>query len=114
MAKIYRDFPYPINAGASKTTEINTKGVKFGDGYEQTFSFGINNTSISWSCSKSDTETVINEIETFIISHKNVDPFYMTIRGVKKLYKVVGSIQTNQDSGDLFTITFNVKQSFDL
>ena len=114
MAKIYKNFPYPINAGASKTVDINTKTVSFGDGYEQTFSFGINNTSISWQCSKTDTETVINEIEAFILSHKNVDPFYMTIRGQKKLYKVVGGLQSTQDSGDMWTISFNVKQSFDL
>ena len=114
MDKVYRDFPYTINAGASKTVDIQTKSVRFGDGYEQTFSFGINNTSLSWSCSKSDTEAVIIEIEEFIVSHKNVDPFYMTIRGIKKLYKVVGSLQINQDSGDLFTISFNIKQAFDL
>lgn len=110
----YKEFPYPINAGASKTIEINTKNLKFGDGYEQIFSFGINNTSVSWSCSKTDTESVVNEIENFIVEHKNVDPFYMTIRGNKKLYKAVGSLQTNQESGDLWTISFNVKQAFDL
>ena len=114
MAKTYRTFPYPINAGASKTTEINTKSVKFGDGYEQVFSFGINNTSTSWSCSKTDSETVINEIEDFILSHNNVDPFYMTLRGKKGLYKVVGNIQSSQDSGDLWTISFNIKQAYDI
>ena len=114
MAKVYKEFPYCINAGASKTVDINTKSVRFGDGYEQTFSFGINNTSISWSCSKTDTETVINEIEDFIISHKNVEPFYMTIRGKKNLYKCVGSLQSNQEEGKYWTISFNVKQSFDL
>lgn len=114
MATNYKEFPYPINAGASKTIEINTKNLKFGDGYEQILSIGINNTSVSWSCSKTDTEKVINKIEEFIISHKNVDPFYMTIRGIKKLYKVTGSIQTNQESGNLWTISFNIKQAFDL
>lgn len=114
MAKTYRSFPYPINAGSSKTVDINTKTVGFGNGYSQTFSFGINNTSSSWSCSKTDTETVINEIENFILDHKNIDPFYMTFRGKTSLYKVVGSIQISQDSGDLWTISFNVKQDFNL
>lgn len=114
MAKTYRTFPYIINAGASKTIEINTKSVKFGDGYQQDFSFGINNSSESWSCSKTDSETVINEIEDFILSHNNVDPFYMTLRGKKGLYKVVGSIQSNHDSGDLWTISFNIKKAYDV
>lgn len=114
MAKVYRDFPYPINAGASKSVAINTKSIQFGDGYEQTFSFGINNTSTSWQCSKTDKETVINEIEAFILSHKNVDPFYMTIRGKRSLYKAIGSLQSSQDSGDMWTITFNVKQSYNI
>ena len=114
MAKVYKNFPYPINAGASKTVDINTKTVSFGDGYEQTFSFGINNASISWQCSKTAEEHIITEIEDFILSHKNVEPFYMTLRGKKRLYKVVGSLQFNQDSGNLWTISFNVKQSFDL
>ena len=114
MAKTYRSFPYIVNAGASKTVDINTKTVSFGDGYEQTFRFGINNTSESWQCSKTDKEAVINEIETNILSHKNVTPFYMTLRGKTKLYKVVGGLQINQDSGDLWTISFNVKQSYNL
>ena len=114
MTKVYREFPYPINAGASKSIDLATKSVRFGDGYEQTFSFGINNTSVSWSCSKTDLEVVIIEIEDFILSHRNIEPFYMTFRGQKKLYKVVGSIQVNQDSGDLWTISFNVKQAFDV
>lgn len=114
MADNYRTFPYPINAGASKSIEVNTRSVKFGDGYEQLYSFGINNTSTSWSCSKTDSEVIINEIEDFILSHNNVDPFYMTLRGKTSLYKVVGSIQSNQDSGDLWTISFNIKQAFDL
>lgn len=114
MAKVYKTFPYSINAGASKTVDLNTKSIKFGDGYEQTFSFGINNISESWACSKTDNITVINEIEDFILSHKNIEPFYMVFNGRKKLYKVVGSIQSNQDSGEIWTISFNVKQAFNL
>lgn len=114
MAKVYRTFPYCVNAGSSKSVDINTKSVQFGDGYEQTFSFGINNTSTSWQCSKTDSETVINEIEAFILSHNNVDPFYMTMRGKKSLYKVVGSLQINQDDGDIWTISFNIKQAYDI
>ena len=114
MAKIYRDFPYSINAGASKSVDINTKSVQFGDGYEQTFSFGINNKNISWQCSKTAIESEITEIEDFILSHNNTEPFYMIFRGQKKLYRVVGSIQLNQDSGDMWTISFSVKQDFNV
>lgn len=114
MATIRKEFPYCVNAGASKTREIKTKNIQFGDGYESIFSVGINNTSVAWSCSKTATKSVIDEIEAFIVSHKNIDPFYMTFSGQRGLYRTVGSIQLNQDSGEYWTISFNVKQAFNL
>ena len=110
--KIIKEFPYCIGVGSSKSIDIRTHGVKFGDGYETTFSFGINNASKSWSCTKTDTKAVIDIIEAFIIEHKNVDPFYMTIAGKRDLYKAEGGISVSQESGSLWNISFTVKQSF--
>ena len=114
MATIRKEFPYCINAGASKSTDIKTKNVQFGDGYESVFSVGINNTSASWSCSKTDTKQVIDAIESFLVNHKNVDPFYMTFSGKKGLYRAVGGLQISHDEGIYWTISFNVKQAFNL
>ena len=75
MAKVYKNFPYPINAGASKTVDINTKTVSFGDGYEQNVSVGINNKSGVWQFSKNGKEALIREIKAFFDDHKGADCF---------------------------------------
>ena len=47
-----REFTWCVDAGATQDTELVTNTVKFGDGYEQVSSFGINNKRGSWQLSK--------------------------------------------------------------
>ena len=107
-----KTFAWCINAGAAQDTEIVTNTVKFGDGYEQVSSIGINNARMSWQCSRTAIVSEINAIYDFLIEHKGVTPFIMTIAGETKTYRTIGNISKSQLSGSIWQISFNVKQAF--
>lgn len=53
--------------GASKASQPSVRTVRFGDGYEQRLSFGLNQNPKSWSLSFTNiTETDSDTIETFL------------------------------------------------
>ena len=107
-----KTFTWCVDAGASRTTELKTNVVSFGDGYEQVSSFGINNARVSWSVTKTAYKAEIDAIYDFLIEHKGVMPFYVTIAGQTKSYRTDGSIGTPHQSGDVWQLSFNLKQVF--
>lgn len=107
-----KTFTWCVDAGASRTTELKTNTVSFGDGYEQVSSFGINNARTSWSVTKTGYKAEIDAIYDFLIEHKGVTPFYLEIAGQTKTYRTDGSIGTPHQSGDVWQISFNLKQAF--
>ena len=107
-----RTFEWCVDAGASRTTELKTNTVSFGDGYEQVSSFGINNARESWSVTKTAYKAEIDAIYDFIVDHKNVTPFYVTIAGDTKAYRTDSNPTTAHQSGDVWQISFNLKQAF--
>lgn len=113
MGKIMlKEFTWCVNAGASQTIEMRTNVTRFGDGYEQRSSFGINNARKAWSCSKTAYKSEIDAIERFLLEHKGVTPFYMTFDGDKDSYFTDGEIETSHQSGNVWNINFKVVQSF--
>ncbi|ENU46269.1 phage tail protein [Acinetobacter nosocomialis] len=60
----------------SGTQSFNTLSSKFGDGYEQNISVGINNRKGSWNFTRTDSESLITEIKKFLDDHKGADSFY--------------------------------------
>ena len=107
-----KDFTWCVNAGANQNTAFRTRTTEFGDGYEGVSSFGINNVRTSWQVSKTGDKAVIDAIYEFLIEHKGVTPFYMTIAGDKKTYRTDGDIGKPHISGKVWQISFNVKQVF--
>ncbi|RLZ06573.1 phage tail protein [Acinetobacter sp. 2JN-4] len=57
------------------TNTFNTLTSKFGDGYEQNISVGINNKSGQWQYSKTGKKALIIEIKAFFDDHKGADSF---------------------------------------
>lgn len=55
--------------------KFNTKTLTFGDGYDQDVSFGINNDKTDWSWAIIDSQTVINEIQDFLVATKGSETF---------------------------------------
>ena len=107
-----RTFTWCINAGATQNTEIKTHTTRFGDGYEQVSSFGINNARKSWQCSKTAFSPEINEIHDFLLEHNGVTPFLMTIDGETKTYRTEGEINKTHISGKVWQLSFNIRQVF--
>lgn len=107
-----RTFEWCVDAGASRTTELKTNNVSFGDGYEQVSSFGINNARTAWQVAKTARLAEIDAIYDFLIEHKGVTPFYLTINGKTKTYLTEGSISKSHLGADVWQISFNLKQVF--
>ncbi|MGM8939021.1 phage tail protein [Psychrobacter glaciei] len=107
-----RNFTWCVNAGATQDTQLVTNSVKFGDGYEQLSSFGINNTRTSWQVAKTAYLAEIDAIYDFLIEHKGVTPFYLTINEVTKTYRTEGNINRAHVSGNVWQLSFNLKQVF--
>lgn len=107
-----RTFEWEINAGATQDTELKTNTVSFGDGYEQVSSFGINNARTSWQVAKTAKLPEINAIYQFLMEHKGITPFYLTINDVTKTYRTDGEVSKAHISYDVWQISFNLKQVF--
>ena len=107
-----RTFTWCVDAGATQDTELKTKTVSFGDGYEQVSSFGINNARAAWSASKTAKLVEINAIYQFLLDHKGVAPFLLTINGLTRTYRTDGNISKAHLSADVWQISFNLKQVF--
>ena len=107
-----KTFTWCVDAGASRTTELKTNTVSFGDGYEQVSSFGINNARMTWQVTKTAYKAEIDAIYNFIIEHKNVTPFYVDIAGDIKTYRTTDNPTTSHIGGDVWQLSFNLKQVF--
>ena len=107
-----KTFTWCVNAGATKDTQLVTNTVQFGDGYEQVSSQGINNTRTAWQVAKTAYKAEIDAIYDFLIEHKGVTPFYLTIAGDTKTYRTEGGISKNHLGADVWQLSFNLKQVF--
>ncbi|MFX6055987.1 phage tail protein, partial [Acinetobacter baumannii] len=61
--------------GNSGSQSFNTLSSKFGDGYEQNVSIGINNRTGTWQYSRTAKKAEIMQIKAFFDDHKGADSF---------------------------------------
>ena len=59
----------------NQTESFNVLSYKFGDGYEQNISVGINNRSGTWQYTKTGKKALILEVKAFFDAHKGADSF---------------------------------------
>ena len=109
-----RHFKWRLDGNSGETTTSNTQTVKFGDGYEQVSSLGINNISKAWQASITDKKPIIDEIYRFLISTKNVEVFTIAPVEGEPTIKVrcVEDITRNHVGASVWTIQFKLKQAF--
>ena len=109
-----KTFTWCISIDSSETTTQTVNRVRFGDGYEQVSSFGINNTRKNWSCSKIAKKAEIAAIYQFLISTQSVDPFYFQpIATEPKLtVRLDGDVSRRALGAGIWQISFNLKQDF--
>lgn len=105
-----KTFTWDVDIGASQSTEPSVNTVKFGDGYEQVSSWGINNITESWQLSRTAEKTTIDQIHKFLKDHKGVTPFYMTIDGEKGTYRTVGGFERKHIGHNVWSLSFTVKE----
>lgn len=105
-----------ISQSSSSTTEYKTLKLSFGNGYEQRTPDGINNSIIKYTIVYSNLEAIDrNTVWTFLNKVKSTDWFTYTPPGGTSLKWVVdGVIQENPTSGNLYTISFSIRQVYDL
>ena len=109
-----KSFIWDISNDSSESTSTNASHISFGDGYEQSVSFGINNSRKSWQCSRTDNKAVIDEIYRFLIATKGVEPFNFNPLADEPSIKVRldGEVSRNRVGGNVWTISFTLKQVF--
>ncbi|MFL1732224.1 phage tail protein [Moraxella oculi] len=109
-----KTFTWDVSNDSSESTLTNASHISFGDGYEQSVSFGINNSRKSWQCSKTDTKAVIDEIYRFLVDTKGVEAFNFKPLPDEPSIKVRldGEVSRNRVGGNVWTISFTLKQTF--
>nr|BDD45624.1 hypothetical protein 4 [Gammaproteobacteria bacterium] len=109
-----KTFTWDIDASSSETVTHSVNKVRFGDGYEQVSSFGINNKRKTWQCSKQDYKSTIDDIYNFLGSTQAVEPFYFQPIKTEQGFTVrlVGEISRQKIGGDVWKISFNLEQTF--
>ncbi len=68
------DWPSDLD-GNSNTQNFNVLTSKFGDGYEQNISVGINNRKGQWAYQRTAHKAEIQAIKAFFDEHKGADSF---------------------------------------
>lgn len=109
-----KTFTWDIDASSSETVTHSVNKVRFGDGYEQVSSFGINNKRKAWQCSRQDYKTIVDDIYNFLGSTQAVEPFFFQPIKTEQGFTVrlVGEISRQKIGGDVWKISFNLEQTF--
>ncbi|UNU74103.1 phage tail protein [Moraxella nasovis] len=107
-------FDYRLLIDSVHTTTPKASVIKFGDGYEQVFSQGINTIDEKWSCKLQDTKSQIDNAYGFLIRTKGVHAF--TIQPVPSepviTVRLDGEISRSNIGGDVWQLSFNIRRVF--
>ena len=109
-----KTFTWDIDASSGESTAHGVNKVRFGDGYEQVSSFGINNKRKTWQCSKQGYKSTIDSIYDFLDLTQAVEPFYFQPIKTEQGFTVrlVGEISRQKIGGNVWKISFNLEQAF--
>ena len=109
-----KTFTWCVSIDSSETTAHSVNKVRFGDGYEQVSSFGINNKRKSWQCSRQDHKPVVDDIYNFLDSTQAVESFFFQPIKTEQGFTVrlVGEISRQKIGGNVWKISFNLEQAF--
>ena len=109
-----RTFTWDIDTSSSENTSHSVNKVKFGDGYEQVSSFGINNKRKTWQCSRRDFKPIIDDIYNFLSSTQAIEPFYFQpIKSEQVIVvRLIGDISRQKIGGNVWEISFSLEQVF--
>lgn len=98
--------------GNSQESAFNTLSSKFGDGYEQNISVGINNRSGVWQFTKTGKKALIQEIKAFFDAHKGADSFLWDSPLDGEVRVVAGDYTPVSLGGGIWSISTTFTQVF--
>ncbi|HDU8205328.1 phage tail protein [Acinetobacter baumannii] len=98
--------------GNNQTQCFNTLSTKFGDGYEQNTSIGINNRSGEWTYQRTAKKAEILEIKAFFDKHKGANSFLWDSPLDGEVRVKAGDYQPVCLGGDTWRITTTFTQVF--
>lgn len=111
-----RKFDFAIDReGTDVETQLTTMGTKFGDGYEQVVSIGINNAADIFNISYTDTKAKVMEAYLFLLSTKGSEIFDVeVIPGEVKSVRCKASIKRTHIGGKYWRLTTTFEEAFGL
>lgn len=105
-------FDWCVRANASAQVEHRIRSAKFGDGYAQISSDGLNERGEAWDVSLTVNEDVAREVRRFLDRHKGAQAFTWTPPlGSASLWRCQ-KYQITALGGKWFTLTANFEQAF--
>lgn len=108
-------FSYTPEFGALVTKKPSVRSVKFGDGYEQRLSYGINTNPQVWNVTFSMREdTEANAIDAFLAARNGVDSFDWTPPNGTAGKYICREWSRTLEKYNLSTIQASFEQVFDL
>jgi phage-related protein len=109
-------FTYIPAKSFSKTTKTNSHQIKFGEGYSQRVSEGINNIASSWELSFINVSlTTSANIESFLTARNGTEAFLFNPPGELITYLVICTEWSTEYTSHISrTIKCNFEQVFDL
>ena len=107
-------FTFPCDLeGSSDTQNFNVLSSRFGDGYEQSISVGINNQKGEWAYQRTGYKDEIIAIKAFFNRHKGADSFlWDSPMGGEVRVKTGTSYQARQVGGMVWSISTTFTQVF--
>lgn len=96
----------------SQTAKFNVLTSKFGDGYEQNVSVGINNKSGTWQYTRTAKKALIQEIKAFFDAHKGADSFLWDSPLDGEVRVVAGDYMPVSLGGGMWSISTTFTQTF--
>ena len=96
----------------SQSSAFNVLSSKFGDGYEQNISVGINNRKGQWTYTRTAQKAEIQEIKAFFDAHKGADSFLWDSPLDGEVRVVAGDYMPVSLGGDVWSISTTFTQDF--
>jgi phage-related protein len=108
-------FTWSVDVNPTQTKKPQVNNIKFGDGYSQRVSHGINTNPQIWELSFANREeSEANAIDSFFDSMAGVTPFDWTPPGQSTSKKFVCQTWTKvPGNGNMYSITATFEQVFD-
>jgi phage-related protein len=110
----------PVNPSyaTQSSVSIKIKNIQYGNGYEQRARDGINNVQKRYKLAfENITQSQLTTIRDFVITNAGVEAFYYSVPGLDAtltLYRTNGDTEIQNMANNIYSISFEIMQVFDI